>query len=53
MGTLFFLTLTPLAIVMRVFGKRPLSLEFDKSINTYWITRPEFNRIHEDMRRQF
>ena len=32
----FFLVFTPLGFLMRVFGKRPLSIGFDRSATTYW-----------------
>ncbi len=35
----FYLVLTPVGLALRVFGKRPLSLTWDKDAPTYWIER--------------
>lgn len=39
MGMLFFLTITPIGWLMRLFGARPLNLKFDPAAETYWIRR--------------
>ena len=39
MGIIFFLVVTPIGLVMRIFGKDLLRLKKDNS-NTYWINRP-------------
>ena len=39
MVTLFFAVVTPLAVLMRLFGKDPLRLRWDRSAKTYWIDR--------------
>lgn len=39
MGILFYGVLTPVALIMRLCGKTPLSLEFDRAAETYWIER--------------
>ena len=39
MGLLFFLTITPIGWLMRLFGARPLNLTFDSAAETYWIRR--------------
>ncbi len=33
----FFLVITPIGLMMRLFGKDFLSLRFDKNTGTYWI----------------
>ena len=38
MGIIFFLVVTPIAIIMRIFKKDILNLEF-KENNTYWIDK--------------
>ena len=38
MGIIFFLVVTPIAIIMRLFKKDILNLEF-KENNTYWIDK--------------
>ncbi|MBP5858134.1 hypothetical protein KAJ83_14030 [Marivibrio halodurans] len=39
MGLVFFLTITPIGLVMRILGRRPLDLEFDPKADSYWIDR--------------
>src|SRR5713101_6411959 len=39
LGLLFFLTITPLAVLMRVLGKDPLRLRRDPKVSSYWILR--------------
>ena len=39
MGLLFFVTITPIGWLMRLFGARPLNLKFDRAAQTYWIRR--------------
>tara|TARA_B100000795_G_C22657174_1_gene382622 strand:- start:652 stop:840 length:189 start_codon:yes stop_codon:yes gene_type:complete len=38
LGIIFFLVLTPLGIVFRIFGKDILKLKISKN-NSYWIKR--------------
>ncbi len=33
---IFALAVTPIALIMRVLGKRPLKLSFDKNLDSYW-----------------
>ena len=53
MGLLFFVTITPIGLIMRSIGKTPLKLGFDKSVDTYWITRTPPGPAPETMKRQF
>ena len=39
LGIMFFLVITPMGLVMRMFGKDPLRLRIDRSASTYWIGR--------------
>jgi Saxitoxin biosynthesis operon protein SxtJ len=39
MGVLFFLVITPIGLLMRVFGKRPLALDFAPEATSYWLPR--------------
>jgi hypothetical protein len=39
MGLLFFVTVTPIGLLMRLFGKRPLNLKFEPEAESYWIHR--------------
>ena len=53
MALLFFTTVTPIALIMRVLGKRPLPLEFDAEAKSYWIEREQPGPEPETMTRQF
>jgi hypothetical protein len=53
MGMLFFLTVTPIGLIMRSLGKTPLKLGFDKSAESYWIARTPPGPAPETMKRQF
>lgn len=39
LGLMFFIAFTPIGLLMRLVGKRPLSLEFDREADSYWISR--------------
>jgi large-conductance mechanosensitive channel len=51
LALLFFLVVTPMALVMRMVGKRPLRLAPDRCAATYWIKREPGGA--SSMRRQF
>jgi len=53
MGLLFFLTVTPIALMMRVVGKDPLQRKFDPDAETYWIKRDPPGPAPDSMRQQF
>ena len=53
MGLLFFLTVTPIGLVMRALGKDPLRLRFDRGARSYWIERQPPGPAPETMRQQF
>lgn len=53
MALLFFTTVTPIALIMRALGKRPLPLEFDAAAKSYWILRDPPGPEPETMTRQF
>lgn len=53
MGLLFFATVTPTALVMRLVGKRTLPLRFEPGARTYWIARRPPGPAPETMRNQF
>ena len=36
MGTLFFLIITPIGLVMRALGKNPLALDYAQDADSYW-----------------
>ena len=50
---LFYLVLTPIAFIARVFGKKFMVLKFDKSAMTYWEKRSIIQKKPIDYERQF
>ena len=53
LGIIFFVIITPMAIVMKVFGRDALNRKIDKNVNSYWIPRPPIASIKEHCERQF
>jgi large-conductance mechanosensitive channel len=53
LALLFFLVVTPMALFMRMVGKRPLHLAADRTAATYWIEREPPSGGTSTMRRQF
>ena len=49
MGAIFFLVVTPIGIIMRLFGKDILNLKY-QNIKSYWI---EKNGPKSKMKNQF
>jgi hypothetical protein len=41
LSVFFYLLLTPMAVVMRLFGRRPLDVAFKDGKETYWKEKPE------------
>ena len=53
LGLIFFSTFVPIGLLMRLMGKRPLPIGFNKSKNSYWIERNQSELDPETMKRQF
>ncbi len=53
MGLLFFVTVTPIALIMRISGKDPLNRRFEPDAASYWTSRAAGDPAPESMRRQF
>lgn len=53
MALLFYLTVTPTALILRLAGKDPLRLKFDRAAKSYWIERAPPGPAPETMRNQF
>lgn len=53
LGFLFFLTITPMAIVMRLLGKDLLHLRRDAEAKSYWIERRPPGPAPDTMKHQF
>lgn len=39
LGVLFYLVITPVGLLMRLFGRNPLARNIDRKAATYWIRR--------------
>ncbi len=53
MALLFYTTVVPTGLLMRVFGKDPLNRAFDANARTYWIEREPPGPEPESMKNQF
>lgn len=53
MGLIFFTTITPMAIGLRLLGKDPLKRKFDTDAKSYWIIRDPAGPKPDSMRNQF
>jgi hypothetical protein len=53
MGLLFFLTVTPMAILVRIMGKDLLRLRLEKDAKSYWIERDPPGPPPESIKNQF
>jgi hypothetical protein len=53
LAILFFLVVTPMAMLMRIAGKRPLRLTPDPNAASYWIERERMGGGASTMKRQF
>ena len=53
LGFLFYLVITPVGLLMRLVGKRPLNLHFDESSPSYWIKRHPPGPDPKTMKNQF
>ena len=53
LGLVFFVAITPFALIMRVLGKRTLDLKFDPSCKSYWKIREKPGPDPKSMKDQF
>jgi hypothetical protein len=53
MAILFYGTILPIGVLMRLLGKDPLRLRLDKTAASYWLTRSDERPPSEAMRQQF
>lgn len=53
MGAIFFLCVTPVALIMRLLGKDVLGLRRRRDLSTYWIVRQTPGSAPDTMKRQF
>ena len=50
MALVYFIVLTPISLIVRIFGKDLIGLKISKKVNTYWIERKK-KRL--SMKKQF
>ena len=53
MALIFFTTVTPVALIMKLCGKDSLNRKFDPSVKSYWIERQPPGPDPKTMRNQF
>jgi uncharacterized integral membrane protein len=53
MGLVFFVTVTPTALIMKMMGKDPLNRKIDRNAKSYWIHRAPPGPAPETMKNQF
>jgi len=53
LGLAFYLAVTPTGLIMRLLGKDPLRLKFDREASSYWIKREPPGPDPDGMPRQF
>ena len=53
MGAVFFLCMTPIGLLMRALGKRPLPLRGDPRVSSYWIVRDPPGPAPDTLKNQF
>jgi len=49
----FYLVLTPISFIAKIFGKKFMDLKYDKSTETYWEKRSIIPKKRIDYERQF
>jgi hypothetical protein len=50
MGIVFFIVVTPIGFIMRIFGKDLLNKRYNNKSNSYWINR---EKSKSTMKQQF
>ena len=50
---LFYVIVTPIGLISRLFGKRFLDLEFDENARTYWVPKQSSRIDKSDYEKQF
>lgn len=52
LGLIYFLVVTPIAILFRLFGQDPLALRYKKS-SSYWVPRSALPPPDEFLKKEF
>ena len=50
---LYFIVVTPIAVLMRMFGKNLLDRKMDKGLSSYWVERKTKTTLKEQFEKQF
>lgn len=53
LGIVFYLCITPIGFLMRLFGQDPLRLRYEPQSDTYWIKRDPPGPPPESLKNQF
>lgn len=53
MGLIFFLTVVPTAIVLKLMGKDPMRRQYDTKASSYWIIREDSRLTKDSFDNQF
>jgi hypothetical protein len=53
LGIIYLTTIVPIGLFMRVTGRDPLHLKFDRQADSYWVVREPPGPAPETMTRQF
>jgi hypothetical protein len=53
LALMFYLSVVPMGLLLRLFGKDLLRLKWDREARTYWIERTDPRPLHQSMRQQF
>ena len=53
LGVIYYLTVTPMGVAMRLLGRDPLRRRFDSQARSYWIERRPPGPAPRTMRNQF
>jgi hypothetical protein len=53
LSVLFYLVVTPIGLLGRLFGKGFLDLKFNRNVDSYWIPKAKVKLEKSDYERQF
>ena len=53
MGLVYFLTVVPTGLILKLFGKDPMRRKFDSKASSYWIPREKNALLKDDFDNQF
>jgi hypothetical protein len=53
MAVVFYLAVLPVALILRMLGKDPMRVRFDRAATSYWIPRDPPGPAPQSMSRQF